>query len=300
MVDITEKHTSLRYAKAQAIVKVSKQETIDAIINKKVPKGDVLEFAKVAGLFGVKKTSELIPDCHPLPIEYTNVTYQIDGLKIYIFVEVKTIYRTGVEVEAMHGASVVALTMYDMLKPIDKGIELQNIKLIEKTGGKSDFKMNDAEFNALLIIYSDNVVNGKKEDKVSQALADILTKSRINLTETTIIAENESIVESYLTTNRFQKYNLVLIAGGTGITKKDTLPNLLQKYYDVSAISLLEASRNINLERDSKAMLSNGNAGIIDKTLVMNIPGSSKGAVDTLKYIINPIRHILENQEYIS
>ena len=140
MVDITHKSNTLRIAIAQATVRVSKQATIDAIINKTVPKGDVFEMAKVAGLFGVKKTSDLIPDCHPLPIEYTNISYEIEGLNIFINIEVKTIYKTGVEVEAMHGASLVALTMYDMLKPIDKGIEINNIKLLKKRGGKSDYK----------------------------------------------------------------------------------------------------------------------------------------------------------------
>ena len=132
MVDITHKSNTLRVAIAQATVHVSKQETIDAIINKNVPKGDVFEMAKVAGLFGVKRTSDLIPDCHPLPIEYTDISYKIEGLNIYITIEVKTIYKTGVEVEAMHGASLVALTMYDMLKPIDKGIEINNIKVAGK------------------------------------------------------------------------------------------------------------------------------------------------------------------------
>src|SRR3990172_4726351 len=139
MVDITFKSSSLREAIAQAIVKVSRLETIDAIKNKTVPKGDVFEMAKTAGLFAVKRTSDMIPDCHPLPIEFTAVRYEITGMEIRIEMEVHTIYKTGVEVEAMHGASVVALTFYDMLKPIDKGIEISAIKLLEKKGGKSDF-----------------------------------------------------------------------------------------------------------------------------------------------------------------
>src|ERR1022692_280503 len=139
MVDITHKSSTLRQAIARAIVKVSLQKTIDAILNKTVPKGDVFEMAKTAGLFAVKRTSDLIPDCHPIPIEFTAIHYQIKDLEIHIELEVKTIYKTGVEVEAMHGVSVVALTIYDMLKPIDKGIEITNIKLLEKKGGKSDF-----------------------------------------------------------------------------------------------------------------------------------------------------------------
>ncbi len=138
MVDITQKKNTLRTAVAQAIVEVSKPETILAIQEKKVPKGDVFEMSRAAGLLGVKKTSELLPDCHPLPIEYTDIQYEIDGLQIRIIITVKTTYKTGVEVEAMHGASLVALNLYDMLKPIDKGVEISRIRLLKKTGGKSD------------------------------------------------------------------------------------------------------------------------------------------------------------------
>ncbi|MCL5245471.1 cyclic pyranopterin monophosphate synthase MoaC [Cellulophaga sp. 20_2_10] len=138
MVDITQKAITLRTAIAQAVVKVSTQATIDAINNKTVPKGDVFAMSKAAGLLGVKKTPDLLPDCHPIPIEYTDITYQINDLEITVLITVKTNYKTGVEVEAMHGASVVALNMYDMLKPIDKGIEIHRIKLLKKTGGKSD------------------------------------------------------------------------------------------------------------------------------------------------------------------
>lgn len=138
MVDITHKKVSLRTAVAQAIVQVGSADTIHAIHNKTVPKGDVFAMSKAAGLLGVKKTADLLPDCHPLPIEFTDISYAVDGLRITVLVTVKTLYKTGVEVEAMHGASIVALNMYDMLKPIDKGIEIQNIRLLKKTGGKSD------------------------------------------------------------------------------------------------------------------------------------------------------------------
>ena len=140
MVDITQKQNTHRTAIAQAIVKVGSQKTISAIENNSVPKGDVFEMSKAAGFLGIKKTPELLPDCHPLPIEYAAVDYKISGLEIQVKVTVKTFYKTGVEVEAMHGASTVALNMYDMLKPIDKAVEILNIRLLEKTGGKSDIK----------------------------------------------------------------------------------------------------------------------------------------------------------------
>ena len=138
MVDITQKQSTHRTAVAQATVKVSSPETIEAIHRGTVPKGDVFSMSKAAGFLAVKKTADLLPDCHPLPVEYCGIDYAIEGLEITIEVTVKTFYKTGVEVEAMHGASVVALNMYDMLKPIDKGVEIHLIKLLKKTGGKSD------------------------------------------------------------------------------------------------------------------------------------------------------------------
>ena len=140
MVDITQKKNTHRTAIAQAIVKVGSADTIVAIKNNAVPKGDVFAMSRAAGFLGLKKTPELLPDCHPLPIEYAGIDYKIEGLDIQIRVTVKTFYKTGVEVEAMHGASIVALNMYDMLKPIDKKIEISTIRLLEKTGGKSDIK----------------------------------------------------------------------------------------------------------------------------------------------------------------
>src|SRR4030095_11630010 len=140
MVNITQKNTTLRKAVAKAVLNVSKQETINAIQTKGVPKGDVFEFSRAAGLLAIKKTSDVIPDCHPLPVEFAAITYEIDGLNIIITVEVHTIYKTGVEVEAMHGAAITALTIYDMLQPLAKGEEISTIKLETKKGGKTDFK----------------------------------------------------------------------------------------------------------------------------------------------------------------
>lgn len=140
MVDITEKKFTHRRAIARALVTVGDTETIKAVNENNVPKGNIFEMSKAAGLFAVKKTSEMIPDCHPLPIEYASVSFRIDGLNIEIEVEVKTVYKTGVEVEAMHAASVVAITIYDMLKPIDKKIVIKNIALVLKEGGKSDIR----------------------------------------------------------------------------------------------------------------------------------------------------------------
>ena len=138
MVNITHKEHTLRTAIAEATVRVGSPDTMRAIEEKRVPKGDIFEMAKAAGLFAAKRTADMIPDCHPLPVEYAAFQYEIEGLQIRIRAEIHTVYKTGVEVEAMHAASVAALTMYDMLKPLDKGVVIQEIRLLKKTGGKSD------------------------------------------------------------------------------------------------------------------------------------------------------------------
>src|SRR5882724_2487751 len=180
MIDITQKITTLRKAIATAVVKVSKQETIDAVRDKKVPKGDVFEFSRAAGLFAIKKTSDVIPDCHPLPVEFAAISYSIENLQIIINVEVHTIYKTGVEVEAMHGAAITALTIYDMLKPIDKEIEISTIRLSEKKGGKSDFKKETKrELKSAVIVCSDTAARDESKDQTGKAIVDKLKQYHV-------------------------------------------------------------------------------------------------------------------------
>src|SRR6476646_3355971 len=174
MVNITHKQNSLRKAIATAIVKVSKEETINAVKNKTVPKGDVFEFSRAAGLLAIKKTSDVIPDCHPLPVEYAAITAVTEGLDIIITVEVHTIYKTGVEVEAMHGASITALTMYDMLKPVDKGIVIGSIRLNSKEGGKSNFKKEQPALKCAVVFCSDTVSRNEKTDTAGKKVIDKL------------------------------------------------------------------------------------------------------------------------------
>ncbi len=225
MVDITFKGSTLRIATAQAVVAVSKEETIDAINNKTVPKGDVFAMSKAAGLLGVKKTAELLPDCHPMPIEFTGIEYKIEGLEITITMTVKTIYKTGVEVEAMHGASIVALNMYDMLKPIDKGIEIQRIKLLSKKGGKSDFKDKyKTDLTAAVIVCSDSISAGQKEDKAGKTIVKKLEESSVQIKEYSIIPDEIEDIQKAVLKHAAEKTDMVLFTGGTGLSKRDVTP----------------------------------------------------------------------------
>jgi len=138
MVDVSEKEVTSRTAVASGTIKVN-AEIMDAIINQKVKKGDVLGVARIAGIMGVKNTSTLIPLCHTLLIQKCSIDFELDEKQNEIKATciVKTDGKTGVEMEALTGVTVTLLTIYDMCKAIDKGMELSNIHLVRKSGGKS-------------------------------------------------------------------------------------------------------------------------------------------------------------------
>ncbi|NOY47059.1 MAG: bifunctional molybdenum cofactor biosynthesis protein MoaC/MoaB [Chlorobi bacterium] len=293
MVDITHKNNTLRTATAQAIVKVSKQETIAAIENDTVPKGNVFAMSKAAGLLGVKKTPDLLPDCHPLPIEYTGIEYSINGLEITINCTIKTIYKTGVEVEAMHGASIVALNMYDMLKPIDKGIEIHNIKLLNKKGGKSDFKDRFRnELNAAVIVCSDTISAGQKEDKAGKAIIANLEKNNVAVKAYEIIPDEKEIIQQKTKSYVNQGVDLIIFTGGTGLSKRDVTPEALNEIIDRKISGIEEAIRSYGQDRTPYSMLSRSVAGTINKTLVLALPGSTNGAKESMEAIFPSVLHI--------
>lgn len=293
MVDITDKKNTLREATAQAMVKVGDIATIDAILANQIPKGNVFEMAKTAGLFAVKRTSDMIPDCHPLPIEYTGVEYFIEGDKILINITIKTIYKTGVEVEAMHGASVIALTMYDMLKPIDKNVEIQHIKLIRKKGGKTSYNDSGKALNASVIVCSDTIAAGKKEDKAGKAIIEKLKHQGVTIKDYTIIPDEPNDIKMQVE-RLVSISDLIIFTGGTGLSPRDNTPETLLPLLDRRIPGVEEAIRRYGQDRMPYAMLSRSVAGVIGKTLILALPGSTNGAKESMDAIFPAVIHIFK------
>lgn len=292
MVDITHKTNTLRIATAQATVAVSKPETIEAIQNKRVPKGDVFEMAKAAGLLAVKKTPDLLPDCHPIPIEYTAVAYRIEDLSIIIELTVKTIYKTGVEVEAMHGASVVALTLYDMLKPIDKGVEIRNIKLLEKKGGKSDRKAIPENLKTAVIVCSDSISKGMGEDKSGKKIIEKFDALAISVSDYSIIPDSKSIIQEKIRSLCDLSYQLIVITGGTGLSPRDVTPEAVSELIDREIPGIAETARQYGQERIPTSMLSRSVSGLIGDTLILTMPGSTGGVTEYIDALFPHILHV--------
>lgn len=136
MVDVSDKNITERTAVAEGRITLSPQ-ALEAIEKRAFAKGDVLTVAQLAGIMGSKRTSDLIPLCHPLPLSNSKVELFVEGCAIRALCTVKTCGKTGVEMEALTGVSVALLTIYDMCKSMDKGMEISDIRLLKKSGGKS-------------------------------------------------------------------------------------------------------------------------------------------------------------------
>jgi len=293
MKDITSKISTLRIATASAKVKVSSTKTIEAVKNNTVPKGNVLEMSKAAGLLGVKNTPLILPDCHPIPIESTKIDYTINDIEIIINVTVKTIYKTGVEVEAMHGASVVALNIYDMLKPIDKGVFISDVKLENKKGGKSEYSKDiDPNLTASVFVCSDSVSAGKKQDFAGKAIISELKNNKVNVVDYVIIPDNENDIKTQLKKAINKKIDLIIYTGGTGLSKTDITPETLMPLIERRIPGVEEAMRSYGQNRTPYAMLSRSLAGLIGDTLVLSLPGSTGGAKETMQSIFPSILHV--------
>jgi cyclic pyranopterin monophosphate synthase len=139
MVDVGDKAATDRRATARAVVRMA-PETAAAVARGDAPKGDVVGTARIAGIQAAKRTSELIPLCHPLPLSFVDVRIEVLEDRVEIETEARTTGQTGVEMEALTAASVAALTVYDMVKGIERGVEIAELTLLEKSGGRHDWR----------------------------------------------------------------------------------------------------------------------------------------------------------------
>jgi len=139
MVDVGAKEVTDRRARARATVRMS-AETAAAVARGDAPKGDVLGTARLAGIQAAKRTAELIPLCHPLALSFVDVEASIGETEVVLIAEARTSAQTGVEMEAMTAASVAALTVYDMVKGLERGVEIAEVVLLEKSGGRHDWR----------------------------------------------------------------------------------------------------------------------------------------------------------------
>lgn len=298
MLDISKKIKTLRTAKASAILKL-KPETIELINENKIPKGNPLEVAKVAAIQAAKNTSSIIPYCHPLPVDYVGVEFKLEQDEIVVFTTVKAIYKTGVEMEALTAASVAVLTLYDMMKMLDETMQIKEIKLLEKSGGKSDFVTSyDRKITSAVLVMSDSIFAGKKSDESGKMIVERLKNEGLEVMDYKIIPDDVEMIKSELKKYSDEmKLDLVVTTGGTGFSPRDCTPEAMKQIIEREVPGIPETARAYGQERTPYSMLSRAVAGIRKQTLIVNLPGSKKGVIESLDALFPAILHSFKMME---
>jgi cyclic pyranopterin phosphate synthase len=293
MRDISQKTDSLRTAVAKAILRVS-PATIKTIKNGEVPKGDPLSCARVAAIQAAKNTSQIIPLCHPIPVAFVSVEFQLDEDAIEIVTTVKAIYKTGVEMEALTAASVAALTIYDMTKMLDEVMEIESVRLESKTGGKSDrqVKNDGAKYRAAVFVMSDTIAAGKAEDVSGHVIRKRLELEGFDIAEYRVLPDDEAeIIAAVRKSSDEGGVDLVVTTGGTGIGPRDTTPEAIKRLLDKELPGVTEQIRTYGQVRTPFSMLSRSLAGVRNKTLIICLPGSAGGVQDSMDAVFPAIKH---------
>src|SRR5919199_319115 len=293
MFDISNKPESLRTAIAQAIVKMH-SDTVTLIREGKSPKGNIIEAVKFSATMAAKRTWELIPYCHPIPIDSIKVDVLLKEHLAEVIVEVKNVAKTGVEMEALTGASIGALTIYDMLKPVDGMLSIESVKLLKKSGGlKTFYESYDTSLRAAGLVTSDS--RGEKEDSSGKIVKDRLTSNDFSIIEYQIIPNKSDLIQSEL--KRFcdeLKLDIVITCGGTGVGPRDVTPEATKKIIEKELCGISETLRIFGQQRTPFSMLSRGVAGIRATTVIINLPGSVRAVSESLDSLFPGIMHIFK------
>lgn len=295
MFDVGAKPDSYRTARAQAVLNI-KPNTAVMIRQGKSPKGDIVEAAKIAATSGAKKTSDLIPYCHPIPLDHIEVQVSVKSKAIEVDVTVKSIWKTGVEMEALSGACIGALTIYDMLKPVDDSLFISSVRLVEKSGGMGGFATKQGnKIRAGVIVVSDSVSAGKRVDKSGKFIVKALKDKNIDVIKYKVIPDDSSAIEKLLV-----KYsdvfalNLIVTTGGTGLSHRDVTPEATRNVIEKEITGIAEGSRAYGQRRTPLSMLSRGVAGIRGTSLIINIPGSLRAVSESLDFLFPGLEHALK------
>ncbi len=293
MIDVSSKFNTLRYAKACGVLHAS-PETIQRVKEKTVPKGDVLATARAAGISAAKRCAEWMVFCHSIPLDWVDISFEIGAEQIKVFCEARTVWKTGVEMEAITGVTAALLNMYDMLKPLDDYLLFTDVRVIKKKGGKSDFRDHfEKPLKAGVLVISDSTFSGEREDRSGKIILEFLKNQPVEVGKYEILPDEQDQIRNRLTAMADKEgFQLIFTTGGTGPGPRDVTPEATAEVIEKSFPGIAEAMRRHGKERTPYAMLSRELAGIRGNCLIINLPGSSKGALESLQALFPGLLHI--------
>ncbi len=306
MQNVTNKQITLRTARAVSVIFCT-APTIELIKNNQLPKGNLFDVAQAAGFLGAKLTPQLLPHCHPVAIDGMSIKFDyldpkkhteyvdekvFDRPGILILGEAKSIGRTGIEMEMLTAVSVAALEIYDMLKPVDKQLEIGHIKLLEKRGGKSDRQLlyEDVSVCAVLVC-SDSTAAGTRQDQSGKIIKEMLESFNAEVPYLEVLPDDKQQIQQQILDWVKEDVPFIFTTGGTGLGPRDNTVGAVEELLEHKADGIAEAMRVFGQQRTPLAMMSRGVAGTIGQTLVVTLPGSASGARESLQAILPAVFH---------
>lgn len=296
MIDVGAKPSTRREALARGRM-VTTAEVVRLLLADGLPKADALATARIAGIAGAKRTSDLIPLCHPLPIDAVTVELRPAGDTVLIEARVSTTGRTGVEMEALTAVTVAGLTLHDMVKAVDPGATLTDVQLIEKTGGKHGRWTREQDHHvpeavrpggARVLVVSTGAAAGTREDTTGAVIVEWLRGQGLETPDATVVADAD--VATGLRAALAEAPEVLITTGGTGPSPTDRTPEATAALLDRPLPGVAEALRA--RAGTPTAALGRGIAGLANGSIVVNLPGSTGGVDDGLPVLADLLPHL--------
>jgi cyclic pyranopterin monophosphate synthase len=318
MVDVGDKEITSRVAVAAGRLLVSPR-VIELLRADGIPKGDALGVARVAGILAAKRTPDLVPLCHPLPISGVEVDLELAPDAIEIRARVRTTGRTGVEMEALTSVAVAGLTLHDMVKAVDPLAVLTDVRVLSKSGGRSgDWQRSDSHHGspptpvptagalvagispglpngalARVLTVSDRAHGGVRDDRSGPLLASLLADIGFLIDGVTVVPDEADAVTGALRDGVSTGIDLIVTTGGTGFSPRDVTPEATARVITREAPGLVEMLRAADRERVPTSILSRAVAGIAGSSVIVNLPGSTGGVRDGVAVLAPVIGHAI-------